>query len=173
MSFSLSFDDTLFSPDAQDLLTKLLEPDQTKRLGANGGEEVKQHPFFASVSWSDLEDKEVEPPFRPTVGIIEHKPISKHRETYLHVRVCVCVSLQQKHDINAVSLGEISSEGDRKFKKVQIDEKDEKFYERWPYKSIKTVQEEIVATLKRNAELEKNPKPKPKETPSKGCCIIQ
>lgn len=144
MSFSLSFDQSLFSPDAQDLLKKLLEPDQTKRLGANGGEEVKQHPFFASVSWSDLEDKEIEPPFRPT-----------------------------KHDINAVSLGEISSEGDRKFKKVQIDEKDEKFYERWPYKSIKTVQEEIVDVLKRNAELEKNPKPKPKETPSKGCCLIQ
>lgn len=161
MSFQLSFDNTLFSADAQDLLRRLIEPDQTKRLGSNGSSEVKAHPFFKSISWGDLEEQNVDPPFRPTVGVVS-----------IFERISYLIG-SQKHDINAVSLGEISSEGDRKFKKVQIDEKDERFYERWPYKSVKTIQEEIVEVLNRNAELEKNAKPVSKAPPKKSCCVVQ
>ena len=67
MAFSLSLDETIFSADAIDLLQKLIEPDQTKRLGANGIQEVKDDAFFQDIVWSELEDKEVEPAFRPTV----------------------------------------------------------------------------------------------------------
>lgn len=34
------------SPEAYDLIQKLLNPDPTKRLGANGVEEIKSHSWF-------------------------------------------------------------------------------------------------------------------------------
>jgi len=34
------------TPEAQDLVKKLLNPDFKKRLGAQGVNEIKQHPFF-------------------------------------------------------------------------------------------------------------------------------
>ena len=53
------------SEEAQDLITKLLDRDRTKRLGANGGEEVLAHPFFSSVNLNDLIDKKIKAPFLP------------------------------------------------------------------------------------------------------------
>ncbi|CEP01256.1 hypothetical protein PBRA_001862 [Plasmodiophora brassicae] len=144
MTFELTFDDLSFSKNAQDILRKLLEPDPTKRLGAKGADEVKQHPFFADIQWSELLEKQVEPPFKPT-----------------------------RNDINAVSLGEISSEGDRKFKKVTMDEKDHKFYERWDYCNARAFQEEIVSVFEHNLELAKNPPKKPPVVEhSPKCCTI-
>ena len=37
--------------DAADLITKLLEVDPAKRLGANGIAEIKEHRFFRDVDW--------------------------------------------------------------------------------------------------------------------------
>lgn len=34
------------SPEAADLIKNLLVLDHTKRLGANGAQEIKQHAFF-------------------------------------------------------------------------------------------------------------------------------
>lgn len=42
------------SPEAADLIKKLLVLDPAKRLGANGADEIKQHPFFKGVNWSTL-----------------------------------------------------------------------------------------------------------------------
>jgi hypothetical protein len=38
-----------------DLVYKLLEKDQKKRLGANGPEEILSHPVFKNISISELE----------------------------------------------------------------------------------------------------------------------
>ena len=39
-------------PEAQSVIAALLQRDPAKRLGANGGEEIKRHPFFARhVDW--------------------------------------------------------------------------------------------------------------------------
>ena len=39
--------------DAMTLITGLLQRDPTKRLGANGAEEIKRHPFFAKyIDWN-------------------------------------------------------------------------------------------------------------------------
>lgn len=42
-----------FSKEATDLLLNLLEKDPTLRLGygERDAEEIKEHPFFASVDW--------------------------------------------------------------------------------------------------------------------------
>ncbi|RLN80478.1 hypothetical protein BBJ28_00001334, partial [Nothophytophthora sp. Chile5] len=48
--------------DAVDLLKKLLVRDPTERIDIDG---VRGHPFFASINWEKLEQKDVEPPFIP------------------------------------------------------------------------------------------------------------
>ncbi|TEB25035.1 AGC/Akt protein kinase [Coprinellus micaceus] len=56
------------SPDAKSVMTGLLQRDPAKRLGANGGEEIKRHPFFAKyVDWNLLLAKKIQPPFKPSV----------------------------------------------------------------------------------------------------------
>jgi len=42
------------SPEAKDIITKLLDVDWKTRLGSKGAEEVKKHPFFQSVDWDTL-----------------------------------------------------------------------------------------------------------------------
>ena len=39
------------SPEAKDFIQRLLTLDAAQRLGANGVEEVKEHPFFAGIDW--------------------------------------------------------------------------------------------------------------------------
>ncbi|KAL4258074.1 hypothetical protein AB1N83_011343 [Pleurotus pulmonarius] len=61
-----------FPPDmpseARSVMTGLLQRDPTKRLGANGGEEIKRHPFFAKyIDWNRLMAKKIQPPFKPSV----------------------------------------------------------------------------------------------------------
>ncbi|ETW75467.1 Serine/threonine kinase domain-containing protein [Heterobasidion irregulare TC 32-1] len=65
-------DPLLFPPDmppeAQSVIAALLQRDPAKRLGANGGEEIKRHPFFARhVDWHRLLQKKIQPPFKPSV----------------------------------------------------------------------------------------------------------
>lgn len=52
------------------VLTGLLIKDPIRRLG--GGpkdvQDVKAHPFFASLNWQDLYDKKIPPPFKPIVS---------------------------------------------------------------------------------------------------------
>jgi serine/threonine-protein kinase RIM15 len=39
------------SPDAKDLISKLMIRNPMTRLGFNGAQEIKDHPFFAGVNW--------------------------------------------------------------------------------------------------------------------------
>ncbi|CAL6019173.1 Kinase [Hexamita inflata] len=57
-------------PDAQDLITKLLNTDRDKRFGANvqtGTKDIKAHPFFNGVNWNWIEKKLVKPPIVPEI----------------------------------------------------------------------------------------------------------
>ncbi|KIW04012.1 uncharacterized protein PV09_04838 [Verruconis gallopava] len=58
-------EDCPVSPEAKDIMNKLMCSDPAKRLGANandafasGGEEIRQHPWFADVSWESLREDE-------------------------------------------------------------------------------------------------------------------
>ncbi|GAM26119.1 hypothetical protein SAMD00019534_092940 [Acytostelium subglobosum LB1] len=53
------------SHDAKDLICKLLNPIPHLRLGANGADEIKKHPFFAGVDWENLIDQNMESIFLP------------------------------------------------------------------------------------------------------------
>lgn len=55
--------------DAVDLLSQLITPDLTKRLGNlhGGPEDVKQHPWFGEVPWDRLLKKDIDAPYVPPV----------------------------------------------------------------------------------------------------------
>lgn len=51
-------EDVSVSPAAKDLINCLLCSDQEKRLGAQGAEEVKEHPFFSGLDWNTFMEDE-------------------------------------------------------------------------------------------------------------------
>ena len=54
--------------DARSVLTGLLTRDSSQRLGLNGAEEIKKHPFFHKhIDFKKLLEKKVHPPFKPSV----------------------------------------------------------------------------------------------------------
>ena len=58
---------TFMSSVVKDLLMKLLEKTPQERLGASGGQEIKDHQFFADVDWNAVFNQEIPPPFKPAV----------------------------------------------------------------------------------------------------------
>lgn len=62
----LKFPAFLEGTEAQDLLTKLLQKDPSKRL--SDAQSIKSHPFFKDIDWKKLLDKGYSPPFKPTVN---------------------------------------------------------------------------------------------------------
>ncbi len=55
-------------PQARSLLTLLLNRDPAQRLGVNGAQDIKNHPFFAKhIDWKRLMAKKIQPPFKPAV----------------------------------------------------------------------------------------------------------
>ena len=68
------------SKEAVDILKKLIN-DPEKRLGRNGAEEVKQHPFFKNVDWKHVKETMI-PPFIPQLNsIFDTKYFDEYEET--------------------------------------------------------------------------------------------
>ncbi|KAK8201145.1 kinase-like domain-containing protein [Phyllosticta paracitricarpa] len=58
------------SPDAKDLLTRLLRKEPNKRLGSNMPKDfltIKSHRFFRRIDWKKLEKRELDPPIKPLI----------------------------------------------------------------------------------------------------------
>lgn len=51
--------------ESKSLIEQLFERDPSRRLGVVEG--IRLHPFFRTVNWTALENREVEPPFKPKV----------------------------------------------------------------------------------------------------------
>lgn len=50
----VGYEDDCISPEAYDIINKLLNPDYKNRLGANGSEEIKNHEFFKCINFSKV-----------------------------------------------------------------------------------------------------------------------
>jgi len=58
-----------FGSAARSILTSLLDRDPSRRLGVNGAEEIKKHPFFEKhLDFKKLLQKKIQPPFKPSVS---------------------------------------------------------------------------------------------------------
>ena len=55
------------SPEAQDLIVKLLDKNRMTRLGVNGVQEILSHPWFKDLDMDKLLKKELTPPYIPKV----------------------------------------------------------------------------------------------------------
>lgn len=68
LSRNISWDDedVEVSSEARDLMERLMCTDRKNRLGVNGAQEIKAHPFFAGIDWEHLTDNEG--PFVPQVS---------------------------------------------------------------------------------------------------------
>jgi len=57
------------SPDAKDIITKLLKKVPSARLGSKDGDvqKIKKHRFFRKIEWKKLENRELEPPIHPII----------------------------------------------------------------------------------------------------------
>nr|CAG8497727.1 3439_t:CDS:2 [Entrophospora candida] len=53
------------SEECLDAIKRFCERDISKRLGCNGIEEIKQHPWFKDIEWDKLDTKQATPPFVP------------------------------------------------------------------------------------------------------------
>ena len=53
------------SDDARNLLSKLLEVNPRKRIGFNGAEEIRKHPYFKDIDFEKVFAKAYTPPFVP------------------------------------------------------------------------------------------------------------
>lgn len=51
-----------------DLVNQLILRDPVERLGSQGAEEVKDHPFFDGFDWSGMEKMRSIPPYKPKVN---------------------------------------------------------------------------------------------------------
>lgn len=140
-----------FSRDAIHLLNGMLQKKPEVRLGCGdrGIEEIKEHPFFASIDWGLLEAGYVDPPFVPN-----------------------------KFDVNAASLKDIGDFDKTKYKQVKLDDKFKQRIKDFGYVSLVGLQEELVAVLEkvdenknfeRFAPVVEKPAP-PIQPPGGGCC---
>ncbi|EEB06021.1 AGC/RSK/P70 protein kinase Psk1 [Schizosaccharomyces japonicus yFS275] len=60
------------SPDARDLITKLLKKNPKQRLGANGRyEAIFKHRMYRKIDWKKLERRELTPPIVPCITNLE------------------------------------------------------------------------------------------------------
>ena len=55
------------TPEAKDLISKLLIPNPKNRLGygKDGAQKIKDHPYFEGINWKDAWDRKLEPPLVP------------------------------------------------------------------------------------------------------------
>lgn len=75
-------------PELKDLIEHMLQTDLSKRFGnlKNGINDIKNHPWFKSINWNSLYNRQMEPPFVPKVsGPGDFSQFDKYEEIPLKV----------------------------------------------------------------------------------------
>jgi serine/threonine protein kinase len=141
---------SLFSPEAKSLIQGLLQKRPDKRLGYNGCEQIKSHPFFSTIDWGLLEAGYMEPVFKPN-----------------------------KYDVNAASLRDIGDFDLAKLKNVRLSDRFKRTVKRFNFTSVKAIQEEMVNVLSaidenvKYGKFDATPAPKVSKKPAQdGCCSL-
>jgi len=129
-------------PDVVDFLKQIFDVDPCTRIGSkNGAQDLKDHPYFKSLDWDKVITQEVEVPFKPS------------------------------KEVHAESLGDTGNFDEDKYKKVKLDEKDEKMYEEFPFVKEKALEKDLCKVLAILRDWEGDDKKK-KDNAGGGCCVI-
>jgi len=59
--------------EAADFINRLIQRKPVNRLGLDGPNEVKSHPWLKTYPWNKLQNKELESPFIPPIDHLESK----------------------------------------------------------------------------------------------------
>jgi serine/threonine protein kinase len=119
MVVGVPFDEAVFGASARDLLSRVLEPDPRRRLGATrGAAEVREHPFFKGLDWERLEALELEPLFKPA-----------------------------DRTVHAPALDQVSVAEDKEVEAVELTAEDQAKYADFEYVSLRAVQHEFLSIL--------------------------
>ncbi|GAB2253882.1 hypothetical protein Droror1_Dr00021691 [Drosera rotundifolia] len=62
----------ILSPESVDLITKLLQVDETERLGSQGADSVKSHPWLDGVDWEAISNGTAPVPSEILPGTTHH-----------------------------------------------------------------------------------------------------
>ena len=89
------------SPVTANFLRALLHPDRTQRLGCGprGYLDIRDHEFFADISWDDFEQKKVPPPFVPDTSVANCDTEHELRQQLLDEKPKKIKEEQQKYFI--------------------------------------------------------------------------
>ncbi|XP_024935418.1 protein phosphatase 2C and cyclic nucleotide-binding/kinase domain-containing protein isoform X2 [Ziziphus jujuba] len=82
-----------FSPEVVDLITKLLDVDERTRLGNQGSDSVKSHPWFDGVDWKGIRDCSSPVPHEITSRITQH--LDSRTEDSILSRVSVFQDIEE------------------------------------------------------------------------------
>jgi serine/threonine kinase 32 len=65
------------SDECYDFIAKLLRKKGNERIGYDGVDEIKTHPFFSGIDWNAVENKRLQPLFVPDVKFVSPMYIYK------------------------------------------------------------------------------------------------
>lgn len=139
---SLSFP-TEWTPNFQDFVRRLMDENPETRLGANGTQEIKDHPFFARIEWDSLLGWEVEPYWKPeVVPLNDDEPAH-----YTHLKDAVKAAFElDPQNLLAMTMAGEDSEADA------ISHQDQKLFEEWDFISAERLKEELEAIREMEGE---------------------
>ncbi len=56
------------SKDSVGIISAFFTHDPDKRLGSDGVDKIKKHPFFKNIDWEAIINKKIKPPFIPRIA---------------------------------------------------------------------------------------------------------
>ena len=72
----IGYGQDMMFPEAKDIIDKFLDPNPLTRLGTNGFDEIKNHPFFKGIDWDKIGEQES--PLDMNIEPVEHKSTMKN-----------------------------------------------------------------------------------------------
>lgn len=70
-------------------IQSLLNRNPLERLGANGGQDVKRHNFFASIDWDALYNRKIIPPFNPLRNLNNEDDTSNFEKEFTAMAISI------------------------------------------------------------------------------------
>lgn len=70
---------TWIDPEAKHLIKRLVRQNPERRLGVSGN--IREHPFFSTIDWEELEERRAAPPYRPPEKVLEDSDLQWPEET--------------------------------------------------------------------------------------------